>query len=115
MVLNIRLGMAALTTNITSRTKDSLNPAHENGPPPTDVPQTANPARISAAVAVSRGSRRSAVQTNGATARKARGVRLTVCSITGLKAISPMLAATTKMAIVALAKLLGSFAHWTEA
>jgi hypothetical protein len=93
--LNIRLGMAALTINITSRTNDSFNPAHEKGPPPANVPQTANPERMTAAVAVSRGSRRSAVQTSGTRARKTRGVRCTVCSIIGLKAISPMPAATT--------------------
>src|SRR5215218_5722689 len=95
--------MAALTINIKSRTKDSFNPADEKGPPPAKVPQTANPERMSAAVAVSRGPLRIAVQTSGMTARKAIVVRWTVCSITGLKAMSPMPAATTKMLIASLA------------
>src|SRR5262249_54339383 len=63
--------------------------AAANGPPPANVPQTAKPARMSTAVAVSRGAAYSTPHSSGTTARKANALRPRGGSRSGLKARSP--------------------------
>src|SRR5262245_1092945 len=87
--LSARLGTAMLITNTISSRKDSLSVAPANGPPPSSVPQTAKHDRMSTTIAVSRGPHRNAAQINGRIARKPSDVRCTVCSNSGLKAITP--------------------------
>src|SRR5205823_262782 len=68
---------------------DSLKEAARKGPMPANTPQAANPERMSAVVAVSRGPHRSAADNSGTTARNPSALLNPVCSISGLKAIMP--------------------------
>ena len=63
--------------------------AAKKGPLPANTPQAANPERMSAVVAVSRGPHRSAAHNSGTTARNPSALLNAVCSISGLKAITP--------------------------
>ena len=69
--------------------KESLRVAPAKGPLPVSVPHTAKHDRMNAAVAVSRGPQRSAAVSSGTMVRMLNALRVTVCSISGLKATRP--------------------------
>src|SRR6476619_2020918 len=75
--------------NMTNSRNDSLKVAAKKGPLPANTPQAANPERMSAVAAVSRGPDRSAAHNSGTTARNPSALLNAVCSISGLKAITP--------------------------
>jgi hypothetical protein len=61
--------------NIVSGRSESSAAGAANGPPPAAAPQAAKPDKISAMVAVSRGSQRSAAHNKGTAARNAKALR----------------------------------------
>src|SRR4029079_19646115 len=61
----------------------------KKGPLPASRPQAANPERMRALVAVSRGPHRSAAHNSGTIARNPSALLNAVCSISGLKATTP--------------------------
>ena len=81
--------MEAQTMNVISSTKVSAAFMRTKGPPPANVPQTAKPQSMRAAVAVSRWPHRSAAHNSGRMARKLNEVRITICSMSGLNATRP--------------------------
>ena len=74
---------------ISSSRNASFSVDRANGPSPAIVPQMAKPESTSATVAVSRWPQRMAAHINGSTAKKPKGSRLGVCSMSGLKASTP--------------------------
>ena len=94
--LSNKLGTVILIKNINTSRNETLRSAVVKGPPPASVPQIVMPASTSATVAVSRGPRRNAAHNIGRIARKPSGSRLGVCSIRGLKAMSPTAAAVAR-------------------
>src|SRR3954471_9164812 len=87
--LTARPAIETPIVNITNSRNDSLKVAVEKGPLPASRPQAATPERIRAVVAVSRGPHRSAAHNSGTTARNPSALLNAVCSISGLKAITP--------------------------
>jgi hypothetical protein len=82
-----------LIMNISSSKNESFRLELANGPAPDDVPQTAKPERIRAAVAVSRWLQRKAAQVSGRMARKPSGLVAAECATSGLNTTSPIAAA----------------------
>ena len=74
---------------MTNSRNDSSKVAAAKGPLPAKTPQAAKPERMSAVVAVSRGPHRSAAHNSGRTARNPSALLNAVCSISGLKAMTP--------------------------
>src|SRR5262249_32860056 len=70
---------------------------------PANVPQAAKHERMSTAVAVSRPPHRSAAHNSGSTARNPNALLVTLCSMSGLKAIRPTALAATMVAAQAKA------------
>jgi hypothetical protein len=64
-LLNASAGTAALIMNVISKRKESFKSEDANGPAFCNVPQTANPDKISAMVAVCCGGSRSAAHNSG--------------------------------------------------
>ena len=83
---------------MTNSRNDSLKAVAVKGPLPAKTPQAAKPERMSAVVAVARGPHLSAAHTSGRTARNASALLYAVCSISGLKAMTPTIAAATSAA-----------------
>src|SRR6476659_1840077 len=84
--LTARPAIETPIVNVTNSRNDSMKVA-------ANKPQAANPERMSAVVAVSRGPHRSAAHNNGTTARNPSALLNAVCSISGLKAITPTIPA----------------------
>ena len=103
--LSNKLGTVILIKNINTGRNETLRSAVVKGPPPVSVPQIVMPASTSATVAVSRGPRRSAAHNIGRIARKPSGSRPGVCSIRGLKAMSPTAAAVARTPTVSKTSL----------
>src|SRR5262249_23697954 len=68
--LSAKLGTLTLIKNTSTERNASLRLVAANGPAAENVPQIEKPARISDAIAVSRGPRRNAAHNSGKTARK---------------------------------------------
>src|SRR4051794_5652509 len=97
--LTARPAIETPIVNMTNSRNDSLKVAAKKGPLPANTPQAANPENMSAVVAVSRGPHRSAAHNSGTTARNPSALLNAVCSINGLKAITP----TTPAAAITVA------------
>jgi hypothetical protein len=83
-----------LIMNMSRSRRDWLRLARAKGPLFSIVPQIAKTERRSATVAVSRGPPRSAAQISGPTARNPNGSLIAVCSMSGLKAMTPIVQVT---------------------
>ena len=96
--LKARLATEMLSMKAISSTNASSTDALANGPPPANAPQAAKHDRMNRAVAVSRSPHRSAAHNSGTAARNANALLVTLCSMSGLKAMRPTALAATMVA-----------------
>src|SRR5262245_27050731 len=87
--LSARLGTLTLIRNTSTKRSRSLRLAAANASPAENVPQIAKQARMSDAIAVSRGPRRNAAHNSGRTARKPNASGCCDCLNKGLNATNP--------------------------